>query len=304
MQLYTKLMPINAKNGTAVALGYFDGVHLGHRAVIGAAVQYARRNGCDSAVFTFSMPSNTEIKGKGILSEELKQERIAALCVEHYMSPSFSEFCKLTPLEFVSEILVEKFAARAVFCGDNFTFGAHKAGDVALLTKLCKEYGIQVYAEHLAQYNDIIVSSTRIRTLLIRGDVDKANAMLGAPYAINYEVVHGKGLGAKLGVPTINQVFAQHMLMPKCGVYATRVYINGKIYSAATGLGSRPTVQGEGITCESFIKGFDGDIYGEKIKVEFIKYLHDTKRYETLNELRDMINEAAEKSEALFIKTK
>ena len=171
MQIHHELIPITALCGSAVALGYFDGVHCGHRAVLGAAAACAAQNGLTAAAFTFELPGNSTLKGGRILSLQLKHTRIAEIGIEEYLEPPFEQFRSLSPEEFVQRVLVECFHAKAVFCGDNFTFGAKAAGDVPMLRKLCAPLGIQVNIVPMAQYQGQTVSSTRIRAALESGDL-------------------------------------------------------------------------------------------------------------------------------------
>ena len=152
MQIYHTLTPAPAPQDSAVALGYFDGVHSGHRAVLGAAVTYAAQHGLTAAAFTFELPGNNSLKGGRILSLAQKHTRVAQLGIAQYWEPSFEEFRALSPKDFVRRVLVDCFHAKAVFCGDNFTFGAYAAGNVALLEQLCAPYGITVDVVPMAQY--------------------------------------------------------------------------------------------------------------------------------------------------------
>ena len=285
----------------AVALGYFDGVHLGHRRVLEAAVQAARADGLDSGVFTFVFGGENPIKGDAILSPAERRRRIASLGLDWYYSPDYDSFCELSCEAFIDEILIGKMHAAAVFCGDNFTFGRGGAGNVPLLKELCGARGITVTVVPMALWQGGLVSSTRIRGLLLAGEIEQANQLLGAPYAISQPVVHGKRIGgAKLGFPTINQRYPAGMLLPRSGIYITRATINRKSYPAATGLGDRPTVGGTDITCESFLIGFDGNLYGDEVRLEFFRYIAPTRRFENLDQLRDCIADAARQSAAYF----
>ena len=227
MQIYQSLTPVRAPQGSAVALGYFDGVHCGHRAVLGAAVDCAKANGLTAAAFTFELPAGSTLKGGRILSLRQKHARVAALGIEEYQEAPFDEFRALSPEDFVQTVLVECFNAKELFCGDNFTFGARAAGNVERLRELCKPLGIGVHIVPMAQYQGQTVSSTRIRAALEEGRLADANAMLGTPYAIDWPVVHGKGIGSgKLGTPTLNQNYPAAALQPCAGVYLTRIFLN------------------------------------------------------------------------------
>ena len=303
MQIYSQLVPLalgNA-NGSAVAMGFFDGIHIGHRAVIEGAVQWARAHGASPAVFTFKLPTENKMKGKRLLSTEDKHALIERLGVEHYLCPDFEEIKAMTPEQFVLGI-VRDCNAKALFCGENFTFGAKAAGNPELLRKLCAPLGVEVVVLPMARFEEKPVSSTRIRTAREGGDIPAANAMLGMPYAIRFAVHHGAGLGRTLGVPTINQLYPQGFQLPRFGIYITRTKIGDTWYPSATGLGTRPTVNDDlsKVTCETFIPGFSGDLYGTDPVVEFYAYLSPSKKFDTLDELRDCINHAARRAQEYF----
>lgn len=288
--------------GTAVALGYFDGVHTGHQAVIRAAAEHAAAHGLISAVFTFGLPAGSGLKGGRLLSNAEKHRRIGALGAEWYLAPAFEEFRGLSPEQFVRDVLIGLYHTKAVFCGENFTFGKNRAGNVAVLRQLCGAAGVEVCTLPMAMHEGAPVSSTRIRTALEGGDLPGANAMLGECYRIDFPVRHGHGLGRTLGFPTINQVYPAGFLMPRYGIYITRVCIEGAWYAGATGLGTRPTVNTgkEGPTCETFIQDFSGSAYGEDPVLEFHRYLCPSRRFDSLDGLRGCIRDAAEKARRYF----
>lgn len=302
MQYLNTLAPLAHGRGTAVALGFFDGVHTGHRAVIGAAAQYAAAHGLAPAVFTFALPAGSAIKGGRIFSQAEKHRRIGQLGIQWVLEPPFEQFRALSPEQFVTQVLLGLYHAKAVFCGQNFTFGKNKAGNVALLRRLCGAAGVTVCTLPTALHEGAPVSSTRIRTALAGGDLPGANAMLGQPYRIDFAVRRGHGLGRTLGFPTINQVFPAGFQMPRYGIYITRVCIEGAWYPGATGLGTRPTVNttGEGPTCETFIQNFCGDAYGENPVLEFCQYLCPSRRFDSLEGLRACVQDAAAQARQYF----
>ena len=304
MQRFTELGKMEYGAGSAVALGYFDGVHLGHRAVLSEAVSCARSLGLTAAAFTFSLPVSGGFKGRRILTGEEKRRRIASLGVELYLCPPFEQFRVLSPRQFVDEVLQRDLGARAVFCGDNFTFGKDKAGNVEVLRRLCAERSIEVHVVPMAQYQGQTVSSTRIRACLSQGEMEPVNDMLGQPYSLRRSVQRGQGLGHTLGFPTINLTYPEGLLIPRSGVYVTQVTLSdGTRHPGATGLGSRPTVSDEDkITCETFLPGFSGDIYGDEVTVSFYKYLWPTEKFESVNDLAAMVRRAARASLDYFQK--
>lgn len=303
MHILNTLTAIAAPNGSAAALGFFDGVHLGHRAVLGAAVGFASAHGLTPAAFTFSLPAGHPMKGGRIFPDREKHRRIAALGIAEYQEAPFADFCALSPEAFVDRILVGCFAAKAVFCGDNFTFGARAVGNVELLTRLCAARGIQTHVVQMAQYQGEPVSSTRIRTALEDCHIEDANAMLGEPYSIDWPVSHGKHVGtSRLGTPTINQNYPDGALQPGCGVYLTRIRIEDRWYPSATGISSRPTVDGDGapVTCETYVPDFSGDVYGQMPVLEFHRYLCPIRKFNSMRELSELIRDAARRSREYF----
>ncbi len=297
MHIYTKLQRVSTQKN-CVALGYFDGVHLGHRKVISTAVNFAQ-NKENTAVFTFTQ-KGLSIKGKNILSRSEKFSRIEKQGVNHCLCPEFSSFCNLTKEQFVQDILINCLDASDVFCGENFTFGTKKSGNIDDLISLCSENNIKVHIVKTALYKGETVSSTRIKAALQNGNVQQANEMLCENYSLEQEVLSGKKLGRTIGFPTINQVFESNMIMPKKGVYLTKVLVNGKYYAGATSVGTNPTVGGESITCETFIVDFSGDLYGKTIRVEFLKYDKPTIKFNNIDELKNYIELAAQSAKELF----
>ena len=300
MQYFEHLTALPAPQGSSVALGYFDGLHIGHQTVVRQAVEKAEEKGLVPALFTFRLPEESRIKGPRLLSTEHKHQRAAGLGVELYMAPDFEEFCGFSPEAFVEKILIGCYHAKEVFCGENFTFGSKKSGNVKVLAQLCAQKGIGVTVLPLLEYEGLPVSSTRIRKALEDGEVELANALLGAPYQIDFPVRRGKGLGHTLGFPTINQHYPAGFQTPREGVYITRTWVDGVWYPSATGYGTRPTVNGVLPTCETFLPGYEGSLYGQSPVVEFYKYLWPTRKFDTLQQLTECVMDAAAQARRFF----
>ena len=286
---------VNTKN-TAVAMGYFDGIHIGHQFLIKQMEEYAQKNNLDKAVFTFTKTVKLGHKGKDILSIYQKVNIMKDIGVDLFYSPDFLEFAALTPQQFVEDVLIKSMGAKAVFCGESFCFGKNRAGNVQVLKELCATRGVEVFIVPTVELDGVTVSSTEIRNALTEGDIEKANRMLGRPYAIDFEVVHGKKLGRTLGTPTINQIYPNSMCTPKEGVYITVTEVNGERYPSATGFGNRPTVNGDNLSCETTLADFSGDLYKKNIKVEFYKYLFPTQKFEDVQQLKSMIEDVLKMS--------
>lgn len=292
---------------TVVALGLFDGVHKGHQDVIKKACDY-RSLGLVPAVFTFktnSLKSKRNEKFEYLITDEQKAIRLKALGVEYLCSPDFTEVMHLTPEEFVTTILKRKLNAKIVVCGEDFTFGKGGTADAKALEDICSKHDIMTIVVPFAMYGDQPISSTAIREKLKKGDIKSVNAMLGYDYAIRLTVVHGRKLGRKLAFPTINQLFPDGMIVAKNGVYASRSYVDNRYYMSITNIGIRPTVNREVIgekipIAETYILGFDGDLYGKRIKVELKKFIRDEKKFSSLEDLKGQISIDTKKVVDLF----
>lgn len=280
---------------TAVALGYFDGVHLGHRRILRAAADWAAHNAARPVAFTFQF-SDRRTKAPDILTLSERRRRILAQGVADIDCEAFDAIAALSPQQFVQRLLCDKLGARAVFCGENFRFGAGAAGDVPLLRQLCAAQGVRVFSFPLEEQAGAPISATRIRALLAQGKLAEANALLGEPYAVDLPVRHGQQLGGSLGYPTVNQIYPAVMQQPAEGVYRTAALVNGVWLPSATGLGRRPTVDGDGVTCETFFCRWHGDAYGSHPRICFLEYLWPVQKYDSLQGLQDCISRAAKRS--------
>jgi riboflavin kinase/FMN adenylyltransferase len=266
----------------AIALGKFQGLHLGHMLLIEETVRLSQKHNIPSVVFSINM--NRE---KMINLQEEREEILASKCVDYKADCEFTEgFAAMKPREFVEKFLVGQFNVSYVVVGEDFCFGALRTGNVDVLRTLGNEYGFKVIAFSKLAINGHIISTSEIRNLLAAGDVLSAGALMGRPYSITGLVRHGKELGRTIGFPTANLIPDEKKLLPQIGVYKTEIEIDGKSYKAITNVGDNPTVDGEhGIFVESHMIGFEGDIYGRKITVKFLEYLRDQKKFSNVKEL-------------------
>ncbi len=273
---------------SAVALGLFDGVHLGHRRVL-ALVQAQKQNGMRPSVFTFATES-VGVKHDAALDYLYPTEQKCAMlreCGMEYISHHpFAEICELGGEEFVRKILVQRFAAGYVCCGEDFRFGRNAAWDVEDLRRFGRSYGFAVQTAQPVSVDGETVSSSRIREFLQNGEVSRAEKLLGLPYTIALEVVHGAQLGRTIGFPTMNQVFAHGQLVPKFGVYASRTVIDGVSYPSVTNVGRKPTVQYDGRPlAETYVIGAKGDFYGRTIPVALLDFIRPERKFDSLDAL-------------------
>ena len=280
----------------SLALGFFDGVHLGHQAVINCAVDFAKENNCKSAVVTFKEHPYCYFKGaspKYILTLEDKYKYIADLGVDYLIELDFAQVCKMTPMQYLEDILVKYFSPRAISTGFNHKFGVDKTGNVMFLSD-CQEKFDYIYFATPPQsiYGDMI-SSTAIRQFIKSGSVLMADTMLGRKFAVSGTVIKGKELGATIGYPTANIIYPLDIVEPPHGVYEVEVNIgeSSKVYKGLANFGIAPTVSNSGIcTLETYILNFKGNLYDTDIKVSFGRFIRPEIKFSNLDELKTQID--------------
>ncbi len=276
----------------AVALGSFDGLHIGHRALLSACKEKAEKYGIKSAVCTFDKNPKKVLTGKVSLltDNEEKIRRINEAGIDDICMECFdAEYAKMPPEEFFYKVLVEKGRAKCLVCGENYRFGAKGEGDIALLDMLCKKEGVELKVVPFVVDDGKIVSSSMIRELIENGETERAARLMTVPFSLTGEVTHGKGLGREMGLPTINLNFGEDSVIPKYGVYAARVAFDGRCYMGAANVGVRPTVNGKGVNAEVHIIDFDGDLYSKTVRVEFLKFIREEKKFSGIDELKAQI---------------
>ncbi len=274
---------------TAVALGYFDGLHLGHVGVIEAALSQTDMR---PAVFTFNCDTTLPKfrSPEDIISFENKCELLDKVGVEYLFAPDFADVCKFSDEDFVREILVKRLNAGFACCGRNFRFGLGGRGTPERLSELGKKYGISVEIVEDVCLDGEMISSTRIRELIRRGEIEEANRLLGYELWFKLPVVHGNELARELNFPTINQIIPKTNIIPRFGVYQSYAEVHGHHYHAITNIGIRPTVISGGETVmETHILNFSGDLYGEKIAVSLCKFIRPEQKFAGIEELKSQI---------------
>lgn len=278
---------------SAVALGFFDGLHLGHIEVIKQAL--TRKNLC-SVIFTFNnktkLPKFKE--RQNIISYDFKTELLEKIGADCIFAPDFADLRDLSPEKFVEEILVKKLNAQFVACGYDFRFAKGGSADAEDLARICKEKGVEVSVVPAVRVEGEPVSSTAIRRLIKEGNVKRANELLGYELTYTLEVEHGKQNGRKMGFPTINQRIPEEMVIPKFGVYKSWTQIKGHSYPSITNIGIKPTIaldEGEKRIplTETHIIGFSGDLYGHKVRVSLREYMREEKRFDSTEQLAQQL---------------
>lgn len=302
MQTYTSCEAIPSCP-RSVALGLFDGLHPAHRQVILSATT-GIDDGTSVAVYTFD-PATIHTKTiSGLLYHPDEEEHLLSqMGVDELLSVDFSTVQHLSPADFVHTILKEQLGAVKVSCGYNYRFGYRGEGDTALLTQLCAEVGIAVTVVPEIDIDGIPVSSTAIRSAIADGDMALTRRLLGRPYRLCAPVIQGQHLGRELEFPTINQAFPNGFALPRFGVYASCVEIEGETYPAVTNIGVRPTVGADAPLAETHIFGFSGDLYGKTPSVYPLTFLRPEQRFTTVEELREQIAQDTAAAVALLSDT-
>ena len=299
MQIYHSVADCQPCGRGAVALGFFDGLHIGHAAVVSRTLSYQQEGLCP-CVFTFTMDGGhpaAKSTANALTTERQKEQLLESWGVRLVLCPDFSEFHAMEPESFVDEILVRRLNANAACCGEDFRFGKKAAGDVGQLAALCQARGIRLDVVPPVTFEGERVSSTRIRHLLGEGRVGDANRMLGRAFGYDFTVVRGKQLGRKLDSPTINQRLPDGFVPLRHGVYASVSFAGGAWHPSVTNIGLRPTVEDTtAVNSETYICGFSGDLYGARVEVRLLAFLRPEQRFPSVEALRARIHADAEAS--------
>lgn len=275
---------------TAVALGKFEGIHRGHQLLLDE-IKKQNNKKQKSVVFTFDMPPRSALKGDSSYQQiYTKEERRILLekqgidiLIEH---PFTKDFAAMSPEDFVREVLIKKAGAKTIVVGTDFRFGKNRAGGIVELDTLSRIYGYQLIVIEKLQIDRQDVSSTRIRSLIEKGEMEKAAELLGRPYTVVGEVVHGKALGRTIQIPTVNQIASPNKLVPPNGVYVSKVWVEGQSYYGITNVGVKPTVEEDALKgVETHIFQFDKDIYGKMICVELLHYRRPEMKFSSVDAL-------------------
>jgi riboflavin kinase / FMN adenylyltransferase len=275
---------------SALTIGVFDGVHRGHQEIIGHTVKRARDLGVQSVVVTFD-PHPAEVVRPGshpaVLTEPArKAELIEALGADVLcVIPFTPEFSRLPAEQFVHDVLVEHLHAALVVVGENFRFGHKAAGDEALLARLGRTFGFGVEDAPLVSSNGTVFSSTYIRSCVDAGDVAAAAFALGRPHRVEGIVVRGDMRGRELGFPTANLLCGRHTAVPADGVYAAWLVRRSSRHMAAVSIGTNPTFSGRERRVEAYALDFDGDLYGERVALDFVAHLREMRAYDSVEPL-------------------
>lgn len=287
------------------ALGFFDGVHLGHQALLAACRELAKANGCKAGAVTFTAHPDGLVSGKAPALINTIEDRKGLLVAYGMDAVVELPFDKALMTTHWSDFLVQLIAqgAAGFVCGDDFRFGAGGSGTAKKLAAFCESRGLPCAVVPQQEIGGIRVSSTYIRQLLEQGEVAQANRFLGHPHVFTGQVVTGRGLGHTMDIPTANMLLPEGLATPKLGVYACKTVVDGKSYLAVTNIGSRPTVGGHQVRAECWLLDFEGDLYGKQLTLAFYEFLRPEKKFSDMEELKAEILENAAQTRKLLGKS-
>jgi riboflavin kinase/FMN adenylyltransferase len=307
VKIFQDLTAINSIPNPVLTIGTFDGVHVGHQKILQQVKKEAEKIGGESVLFTFfphpRMVLYPDSHGLKLLqTQEEKLAKLARFGVENCIVYPFTfDFSRLSAIEFVRDILVNKLQIKKLVIGYDHQFGKNREGNIEFLKEICKVYGFEVIEIPAQDIDAVNVSSTKIRKAILDGDLAKANEYLGERFELTGTVVHGQAIGKTIGFPTANiQVNSDLKLIPGNGVYAVAVSVKDSDYIGMLNIGNRPTVNDNADrTIEVHILDFSGEIYAEEITVKFIDKLRDEKQFIDIQELQNQLKE-----DEKFIRTK
>ena len=291
MQNFFEILP--EKSGTAIALGYFDGLHKGHRNVISLAAA-EKKNGLTPVCFTFSKSPKSVLnstQSNALMTNEDKIKTLERLGIERTYQADFEKIMNMPAQDFAQKILIDTLKAEKLFCGFNYRYGRNGEGSAETLKSFCDSKGITLTVVPAQESEGEIVSSTLIRRLITDGNVKRANELMCSRFGFSSVIEHGKRLGRELGTPTINQPLCSELVVPKFGVYASIVTLeNGEAYCGVTNIGIKPTVGGNTPLCETWMPKYKGgEIYGQSADVRLLEFIRPERKFSGIDELKNAI---------------
>ena len=306
MKYICKTLDFKIEEPTVISFGKFDGLHRGHELLVQWMKQLKKEKDLKSVAFTFDIPPKTHLLSLEQKSLTTKKEKLyifAQSGVDYLVEcPFVDEVRQMQAEEFIAWI-VKSLHVKQIVVGTDFRYGYQRKGDYLLLQRLEKKYGYQTVVVDKLKEDGKDVSSTYIRNLLCEGNLQKANRLLGYPFFMRGEVVHGQALGRTIGIPTLNMIPSEDKMLPPNGVYITRVKMDEKNYCGVTNIGCRPTVSDtKQISVETYVIDFSEQIYGKTVSVEFLSFLREERKFEHLSELKSQMEKDIDAAKMYFQK--
>ncbi len=309
MKVHKGAKAFSKNKGSVVTIGTFDGVHVGHAAILKRVVKTATALDLDAVLLTFFphprmvLQKDSTIKMLHTINE--KKQHVAAAGIQHLVVHPFTqEFSRLTATEYVRDILVDQLNAKKIIIGYDHRFGRNRTADINDLKRFGEIHDFKVEEITAQELNDVAVSSTKVRSALQHGDISTANNYLGYEYHLSGQIVKGKAIGRTLNYPTANlKPDESYKLIPKNGVYVTKAIIDQKLFYGMTSIGTNPTVGGTKETIETYFLDYNGDLYDKKLTLTFLTHIRDEATFDTLAILKKAI-EADERFARTFINSR
>jgi riboflavin kinase/FMN adenylyltransferase len=306
MKIYQQLTDFHPPHFSVVTSGTFDGVHLGHQKILRRLQELATRKQGETVLLTYwphprliLQPDDKSLRLLTTLSEKVKL--LEEMGVDHLIIlPFTNELSQMSSEDFIRDILVDKIQTKTLVIGYDHKFGKNREGSFEYLQSHSHLFGFAIEEISRQDVDDLGVSSTKIRTALAQGDIATANKYLGRPYDLSGQVVKGQQIGRSLGFPTANiQIAEDYKLLPRDGAYAVHAEVNSIRYKAILNIGDRPTVDGQKKTIEAHLIDFEGDLYGQELRVYFQEFLREEKKFESLDALKNQL--VVDRERAIFI---
>lgn len=307
MNIYRNINEFKAKGDVVITTGTFDGVHVGHRKIIQRVTELAKKINGESVLLTFFphprmvlYPEQNDLRLINTIEERI--ELLKETGVDHLIIHPFTkEFSRITSLDFVRDILVNKLNTKKLVIGYDHHFGKNREGSFEHLKEYGPVYGFDVEEISAQEIQQINISSTKIRNSVLIGEIKAANQFLGYNYFINGTVVEGEKIGRQIGFPTANlKVNDWYKLIPGNGVYAVRVGFEGVTYNGMLNIGTRPTISGNDVTVEVHLFNFNQDIYTKNLRIEFIEKIREEEKFNQLTDLQNQLNHDKQKALSLL----
>lgn len=300
MEFIRKTLDFQIEEPTAVTLGKFDGLHRGHELLMETVLRIRDEENVASVAFTFDIPPRNRVEhvtANVLTTNDEKQYIFEAQGIDYLIECPFTEeVMSMEPKAFI-EWIAKSLNMKYVVVGDDFRFGHKRSGDFHTLQQYEDLYGYKTIVIDKLKDSNRDISSTYVREEIAKGNIQKANQLLGYNYFIKSEILHGRKLGRKIGIPTINMILPADKLLPPNGVYVSEVLVDGKKYVGVTNVGCKPTVSDENIVgVETYIYDFNQDVYGEKIVVSFVDYIRPEKKFDSVEELKAQMETDIEKA--------
>lgn len=302
MKVFNSISSYLSQKQSIVTIGTFDGVHIGHQEIIEKIIEDAKKSDCESLILTFFphprmvLAHESDVKLLNTINEKI--ELLEKIGLSDLIIHKFDEtFSQLSAEEFVTKILVEKLKIKKIILGHDHRFGKNRSASIDDLIIFGKKYNFEVEQISAQKIDQVAISSTKIRTALLEGNITLASQYLGYQYSFSGKVVKGKQLGRTIGFPTANiQIDEEYKLIPKNGVYIVKSIISDKTYFGMMNIGTRPTVDGKNLTIEVYFFDFEKDIYDTSITVSILDRIRDEKKFDSFDDLKKQIEKDKETS--------